>query len=83
MDLARQVKREGICLLRLCGDLRDFIKAGRSRKTYLFETDEFLAYINDALSKLEAFIRESITPDIDPVLIDTLCARMSETVPCR
>lgn len=71
MDLAERVKREGACVLRLCGDLAQFIKSGRSAKTYLFETDEFLCYISQALSAIERFTTESIAAKIEPVLVES------------
>jgi len=54
------VQQEGYCLLRLCEELESFVRAGRSRKTYLRETERFLEYLNASLSAIKRFARQVI-----------------------
>lgn len=71
MDLARRVEREGVCLLRLCADLRRFIETGRSTRTYLDETDAFLDYISECLDKLEGFTKGIVEGGVEEPLIES------------
>jgi len=68
-NLENQVKSEGFCLLRLCEDLREFIRSGQARKTYLYETKGFLEHIKTSLTAIEDFVREVINnPPIAPLI---------------
>jgi len=60
IQICDQLKAEGFCLLRLCADLTEFIRLGRTRKTYLDETQRFLDYIIDSLKAVDKFVRNVI-----------------------
>jgi hypothetical protein len=66
--LDAQVKNEGIRILRLCQNLNEFILSGQARKTYLYQTENFLEYIKTSLKAIEKFIRATIEDNIDPPL---------------
>jgi len=59
-DLKDKVRNEGFCLLRLCKDLSEFIDSGRTRKSYLYETEGFLEYITSSLKAVDGFVRKTI-----------------------
>lgn len=68
-DLREQVKNEGFCIIVLCRDLTAFINSGRTRKTYLLETEEFLKYIVKSLESIEKSIRNTIEQPIEEELL--------------
>ncbi|MDH4240492.1 MAG: hypothetical protein OEW48_13105, partial [Phycisphaerae bacterium] len=70
-DLDTQVKNEGFRLLRLCKDLREFILSGQSRKTYLEETEHFLEYIKQSLEAVDNFVRQTVSKEIAPPLVNS------------
>jgi hypothetical protein len=67
-DLEGQVKNEGIRILRLCKDLSEFILSGQVRKTYLYETKDFLEYIKESLKAIDKFVRKTINKKMAPPL---------------
>lgn len=68
-DLREQVKNEGFCLLALCRDLSEFISSGRTRKTYLHQTEYFLEYIVKSLKSIEKAVRKAVGQKIDEELL--------------
>jgi hypothetical protein len=68
-DLREQVKNEGFCLLALCRDLSAFIESGRTRKTYLHQTEDFLEYIVKSLKSIEKAVRRAVGQKIDDELL--------------
>jgi hypothetical protein len=58
--LSAQVESEAFCLLRLCADLTNFIRSGRTKRTYLYETEELLEHILQSLEATERFVRNVI-----------------------
>ena len=59
-EITDQLIGEGFCIVRLCADLTEFVQLGRTRKTYLYETQQFLDHIKDSLSAVERFVRSII-----------------------
>jgi len=64
-----KVKGEAFCLLRLCGDLTEFIRSGRTKKTYLYETEGLLDHILQSLAAVETFVRKAIEEPPEDELI--------------
>ena len=56
----KQVEREGWAVLRLCEELGDHIQEGRSRKTYLIETEKFINYIQDSINIINIYVKDII-----------------------
>lgn len=67
-DIDAQVKNEGVRVLRLCKDLSEFILFGQARKTYLYETENFLKHIKKSLGAIDKFIRKTINKKMAPPL---------------
>ncbi|MBN1803694.1 MAG: hypothetical protein JW837_00445 [Sedimentisphaerales bacterium] len=67
-DLDAQVKNEGVRILRLCKDLSEFILCGQARKTYLYETENFLKHIEKSLKAIDDFVRQTINKKMAPPL---------------
>ena len=67
-DLDTQVRNEGVRILRLCKDLSEFILSGQARKTYLYETENFLKHIKKSLKAIDEFIRKTINKKMAPPL---------------
>lgn len=59
-ELVGQVRSEAFCLLRLCDDLTTFIRSGRTKKTYLYETEGLLDHILQSLKAIERFVRNAV-----------------------
>ncbi|MEN6385982.1 MAG: hypothetical protein ABFD79_12405 [Phycisphaerales bacterium] len=74
----QQIQNEGFSLLRLCADLEDFLINGRSKNTYLKETDEFLNYIKSSLAAVNNHIRKMIASDIKDELIKSKLRELGE-----
>ena len=70
-DLKDKVRNEGFCLLRLCKDLSEFIISGQARKTYLEETEHFLEYIKKSLKAVDKFVRQTVSKEIAPPLVNS------------
>lgn len=68
-NLREQVKNEGFSLLALCRDLNEFINSGRTRKTYLSQTEYFLEYIVKSLKSIEKAVRKAVGQKIDEELL--------------
>jgi hypothetical protein len=69
-NLKEQVRNEGFCLLALCRDLSEFISSGRTRKTYLHQTNDFLEkYIIRSLKSIEKAVGEAVEQQIDEELL--------------
>jgi len=69
-ELNKQVENEGMSILRLCADLREFIDTGRTKATYLPETGCFLVHIVTTLNEIDGFIRQSIDHKLDEELVE-------------
>lgn len=68
-QLGGKVKGEAFCLLRLCGDLTEFIRSGRTKKTYLYETEGLLDHVLESLAAVETFVRKAIEePPVDELI---------------
>ena len=68
-ELSAQVESEAFCLLRVCGDLTEFIQSGRAKKTYLYETEGLLDHILKSLKAIERFVRNVIEQPPESELI--------------
>ena len=68
-ELSAQVRSEAFCLLRLCGDLTEFIRSGRTKKTYLYETEGLLDHILQSSGAIQTFVRKVIEEPPEDELI--------------
>lgn len=69
MDLNNQVQNEGLCLIRLCEGLADFIELGLYRKTYLYETNTFLTFIKEIIKEVHSSVCTTVEQTISPQLV--------------
>ena len=74
----KQITSEGFSALRVCSDLRDFIDSGRTRRTYLLETEEFLDYIVDSVDAVASSVRHDIETDIPDELLEAKLRDLGE-----
>ena len=71
MDLNSQVQKEGLSIIRLCKGLSDVIRFGRLRKTFLYETDGFIEFIEKVLKEIEVSARDAASNSLDPPIAKT------------
>ena len=66
----KQIKSQAFSILRLCGDLKDFVLAGRRQRTYLLETGGFLDYILKSIDAVDSSVQAHIEADIPNELLE-------------
>jgi len=74
----KQIKSEGFSILRLCGDLRNFVEAGRRQRTYLRETGEFLDYILKSIDAIASSVQGDIEAEISDDLLEAKLRDLGE-----